>query len=146
MRIWGYSESEAGLTFANLRLEYESESGANFTSVEDIRDFGHHWCRQWLGTCQVPSHYPKQWWLHIVRWTLRNRFQRNLNQNTEISIQENIYIWKYCLQKLNLKKVSYSVFRFQYVNSSDAGDGIFRLWGWIPCLMMLWLLKSPEHQ
>ena len=33
MRIWGYSESEAGLTFANLRLEYESESGANFTSV-----------------------------------------------------------------------------------------------------------------
>ena len=37
MRIWGYSESEAGLTFANLRLEYESESGANFTSVTKIQ-------------------------------------------------------------------------------------------------------------
>ena len=29
------------------------------------------------------------------------------------------------------------------VNSSDAGDRIFRLWGSIPCLLMPWLLKSP---
>ena len=32
------------------------------------------------------------------------------------------------------------------LNSYDAGDGIFRLWGSIPCLLMPWLLKSPEHQ
>ena len=31
-------------------------------------------------------------------------------------------------------------------NSSDAGDGMFWLWGSIPCLLMPWLLKSPEHQ
>ena len=31
-------------------------------------------------------------------------------------------------------------------NSSDAGEGIFRLWGSIPWLLMPWLLKSPEHQ
>ena len=30
--------------------------------------------------------------------------------------------------------------------SSDAGDGMFWLWGSIPCLLMPWLLKSPEHQ
>ena len=32
------------------------------------------------------------------------------------------------------------------INSSDAGDGILWLWGPIPCLLMPWLLKSPEHQ
>ena len=32
------------------------------------------------------------------------------------------------------------------VNSFDAGDGIFWLWGSIPCLLMPWLLKSPDHQ
>ena len=31
-----------------------------------------------------------------------------------------------------------------YINSSDAGDGIFRLWGSIPCLVMP--LNSPMHQ
>ena len=42
-------------------------------------------------------------------------------------------------------------FRSQDVNnsimvSSDAGDGIYRLWGSIPCMSMPRLLKSPEHQ
>ena len=32
------------------------------------------------------------------------------------------------------------------VNSSDARDGIFRLWRSIPCLLIHWLLKSPVHQ
>ena len=31
-------------------------------------------------------------------------------------------------------------------NSSDAGDGIFQLWGSIPCLLMPWILKTPGHQ
>ena len=31
-------------------------------------------------------------------------------------------------------------------NPSDAGDGIIRLWGSVPYLLMPWLLKSPEHQ
>ena len=37
--------------------------------------------------------------------------------------------------------------KYLHCSSSDAGDGIFRLW-WvsIPCLLMPWLLKSPEHQ
>ena len=35
---------------------------------------------------------------------------------------------------------------FNEPHSSDAGHGIFRLWGSIPCLLMHWLLKSPEHQ
>ena len=32
------------------------------------------------------------------------------------------------------------------INSSDVRDGIFQFWGLIPCLLLLWLLKSPEHQ
>ena len=35
---------------------------------------------------------------------------------------------------------------YYIVNSSDAEDGIFWIWGSIPCLLMPWLLKSPEHQ
>ena len=33
-----------------------------------------------------------------------------------------------------------------WINSSDAGDRIFRLLGSIPCLQMHWLLKSPVYQ
>ena len=32
------------------------------------------------------------------------------------------------------------------INSSDAGDGIFRVWRSISCLLMHWLQKSPVHQ
>ena len=32
------------------------------------------------------------------------------------------------------------------VNSSDAGDGIFRVRGPIPSLLMPWRLKEPGHQ
>ena len=32
------------------------------------------------------------------------------------------------------------------VSSSDDGDGILGLWRSTPCLLMPWLLKSPEHQ
>ena len=32
------------------------------------------------------------------------------------------------------------------LKSSDAEDGTFWLWGSIPCLLKLWLLKSTKHQ
>ena len=35
------------------------------------------------------------WWI-IVNWTARNKFPRNLNRNTNISLQEKCF-WKYCL-------------------------------------------------
>ena len=34
----------------------------------------------------------------------------------------------------------------EFLHSSDAGEGILWLSGLIPCLLMLWLLKSPQHQ
>ena len=40
----------------------------------------------------------------------------------------------------------YGVTRPQWVNSSDAGDRIFQLWRSIPCLLMYWILRLPEHQ
>ena len=39
-----------------------------------------------------------------------------------------------------------SLLLFGLFISSGAGDRIFRLWWSIPCLIMPWLLKSPEHQ
>ena len=32
------------------------------------------------------------------------------------------------------------------LNPSDAGDRIFWLWQSVPCLLISWLLQSPEHQ
>ena len=39
-------------------------------------------------TYSVPSHYLNQCWV-IVNWTLRSKLQWNINQNTNIFIQEN---------------------------------------------------------
>ena len=42
------------------------------------------------------SHHLNQCWV-IVNWTLRNKFQRNINWNTTIFIQENAFgnvVWK----------------------------------------------------
>ena len=50
---------------------------------------GHHWFKQWLNTCSLPSHYLNQCWI-IVKWTLANKFQWNLSQNTTFFIQENL--------------------------------------------------------
>ena len=38
----------------------------------------------------VPSHYFNQCWV-IVNFTLRNKLQRNFNQNTNIFIHENAF-------------------------------------------------------
>ena len=56
----------------------------------------HHWFWQWLVAWMGPSHYLNQCW-NIVDWTLRNKLQWNLNQNSHIFIQENAFekvIWK----------------------------------------------------
>ena len=43
----------------------------------------------------MPSHYLNQCWL-IVKWTPRNKFQRTLNHNSNIFMQENGFenVWK----------------------------------------------------
>ena len=38
----------------------------------------------------APSHYLKQWW-DILNWTIRDKFQWKLNQNSYIFIQENAF-------------------------------------------------------
>ena len=45
-----------------------------------------------------------------------------------------------------LSEISFKSPRWQWVNSSDAGDKILQLWGSVSCLLLFWLLKSPEHQ
>ena len=43
--------------------------------------------RQWLVACSAPSHELNQCWL-IVNWTLRNKLQWDLNQNTSFSFMK----------------------------------------------------------
>ena len=55
-----------------------------------IWHFSHHWFRSWLVSCLIPSHYLNKCWL-IVDWTLRNKLQWNMNQNTNIFLQGNAF-------------------------------------------------------
>ena len=66
------------------------------------------------GRCQA-SHYLNQGW-NIVNWILRNKPQWNLNRNSYISIQENVFeniVWKVAAilwhqyVNMNLRVVSY---------------------------------------
>ena len=52
-----------------------------------VVELGHHWFRQWLVACSVPSHYLNQCW-NIVNWTVRNKLHWNFNRNSNIFIQE----------------------------------------------------------
>ena len=49
----------------------------------------HHWFRQWL-VAWSPSHYLNRW-SNIVSWTLGNKFNWNINQNSYIFIHENAF-------------------------------------------------------
>ena len=57
----------------------------------------HLWFRKWLGAWSAPSHNLIHCW-HIVNWTLRNKLQWNINQNSCIFIHSREYIWKCHLQ------------------------------------------------
>ena len=57
----------------------------------DVVNLGNHRFRFWLGVCLAPSHYLKQCW-HISHQTLRNVFQGNFIQNSNIVIQNGFEI------------------------------------------------------
>ena len=50
----------------------------------------HHWFRQWLVARPAPSYYLNQCW-NIANWILSNKFQWNINPNSDIFIQENTF-------------------------------------------------------
>ena len=54
-----------------------------------IIELGHHWFRKWLVSYSAPSHYLNQCWI-IANFTLRNKLQWNVNQNTKLFIHENV--------------------------------------------------------
>ena len=49
-------------------------------------------------------------------------------------------------QAITLTNADMFKMRSVHLNSSDTGDRIFRIRGLLPCLLMPWLLKSPEPQ
>ena len=55
-----------------------------------VSEWGQHWFRWWLVAYLAPSHYLNQCWV-IVNWNLRNKLQRNLDQNTKLFINENAF-------------------------------------------------------
>ena len=61
-----------------------------------VSESGQNWFRLWLVAYSAPSHYLNQYW-NSVNWTLKNKLQRNFNQNTKLFIHK-ICTWKYCLR------------------------------------------------
>ena len=62
-----------------------------------VGELGPHWF-MYNGLSPVRRqaiNYLNQWWL-IVNWTPENKFQRNLNRNSIISIQENSFENVFC--------------------------------------------------
>ena len=57
----------------------------------DVIDLAQHWIRKWLIASLVPSRYLNQCWSFFVIWTLKNKLDWKLNQNTIILIQENAF-------------------------------------------------------
>ena len=55
-----------------------------------VNEWCQHWLKWWPVACSAPSHYLNQCWF-IVNWTLRNKLQRNSNQNTKLSTHGNGY-------------------------------------------------------
>ena len=61
-------------------------------------DKGQHWWMEWLIACSLPSHYLNQCWL-IFCYTLRNKLQWNLTQDTNMFIKVNSFenfVYKKC--------------------------------------------------
>ena len=52
-----------------------------------VYELGQHWFRSWLVAYSAPSCYLIQWWV-FVKWTLRNKFQWNFNQNTNLLVYD----------------------------------------------------------
>ena len=55
-----------------------------------VGELGKQWFRQWLVACSVPAHHLNQCW-NSGNWTLGNKLQWNLNLNSYIFIQENVF-------------------------------------------------------
>ena len=54
-----------------------------------VSELNQHWFRQCFVAYWAPSHYLNQYWV-IVNWSLRNKLQWNLNQNTTFIIHKNV--------------------------------------------------------
>ena len=50
---------------ASMSFQFGSADIIQFSFVDIINS--HHWCRQWLGAKQAPSHYLNQWWLKSLK-------------------------------------------------------------------------------
>ena len=72
-----------------------------FTRVNELTHWGwvthicvsttcQHCFRWWPAAWLAPSHYLNQYW-NVVNWTLRNKLQWNLNQNSYLFIQGNAF-------------------------------------------------------
>ena len=97
----------------------------------------HHWFRWWLVARSVPSHYLNQCWF-IINWTLGNKFQCNLNENSNFSFKKmhlKILSAKWQPFCLSLNVLSLLVLKLEESRITQS----------VPWLLMPWFLVSPGH-
>ena len=79
--------------------------------------------------CSVPSHYLNQWCV-ISNWTLGNKFQWNVNQNTKIFVQENSF-GSVVFNKANLRDLIAATGLVILLKLDSDKSSIFQLvWPW----------------
>ena len=128
--LYPYSNEPINLyniSISGITSVYKKISITNKTIIHSIHgghlmplgiiDLSQHWFRcKWLLASLMPSFYLIQCWL-IVNWTLRKKPQLNLNQNTNIFIQEK------ALENVNYKMAAIW-FRPQCVNSLAPSNAV----------------------
>ena len=91
----------------------------------------------WRRRITQPKHLLIKYWYGSDLLFIQLHIHRLL-QDCSNSIANALELLQSCTKSLTNALVN--------VNSYDGGDGIFRLWGSTPCLLMHWLLKSSGRQ
>ena len=134
------SSKKYGKSFHKQQERFEKKS----TNIEpvmpsEIIELVQYWLKWWLlvwwHQAITPNNLTYQ---QICSWYQSQKFSWKFNFLRKYKIYFSV-TWKKNSWHVGLKKN-------WCINSSDAGDQIFRIWGSISGQLMLWLLKSPVHQ
>ena len=91
---------------AIMALCGRARNAENVSINVSVNEPGQHLLRYWLVACSATNHY--HW--PIANWTLRNKLQWNLDQNTKLLIRENELVNVVC-------EMAIIVFSGEWVNS-----------------------------
>ena len=94
-----------------------------------------HCFRYWFVAYSAPSHYLNQCWV-IVNWTLRNKLQLNIDQNTKLFIHKN------ASENIVCEKAAISDFQFRLDQFIGSCEYWMTFWTKLPVYGEVWFWTS----